>query len=167
MPIYNENESVVDQGSLVPSGSFLPPPNGWLTDADVNGDAAIAHTKVVHLHKAGTHFDLAIGGTPAAREEIVYVCNATGGATLQRVSALLNDTGTTSDVDFDLKVNGSSVLSAAVNVTNADSDRAVKDGTISTASLSEDDVVSISLAVTTSTGAQGPYAYVVISEEDA
>lgn len=167
MALFNESETVLVQGALVASGTLTTPQNGWLVNADVSSTAAITHDKVVHYHKPGSNFDLAIGATPVAREEIVYVCSAVGGATLQAFHALLNDTGTTSDVDFDLKVNGSSVLSAAVSVTNADADRAVKDGTISSSSLSQDDVVSISLAVTTSTGAQGPFAWVEISEANA
>lgn len=135
---------------------------GEVTDAAIATTTTIDADKLQHAYKPFTNFDLAIGATPVAREEIVFVAQTAG--TIRNFHCLLNDTGTSTDVDFDLKVNGSSVLSAAVNVTHSDSDRAVKDGTINSASLSADDVVSIELAVTSSTGAQGPFAWAVIEE---
>jgi len=147
---------IVGGNVTLPSGSVgneqISSNSGDILDAD----------KLQHLYKPYTNFDLAIGSTPAAREEIVFVASTAG--TIRAFHCLLNDTGTTTDVNFDLKVNGSSVLSAAVNVTNADADKAVKDGTISSAALAVDNVVSIQLAVTSSTGAQGPFAWVEIEE---
>ncbi|TWU12855.1 hypothetical protein CA54_16810 [Symmachiella macrocystis] len=121
--------------------------------------------KLQHLYKAGTSFGLAIGATPAAVERIVFV--ASGAATIRGFHALLNDTGTNTDVDFDLKVNGASVLSSVVTLTDADGDRSVSDGALSSAALVAGDVVSIELAVTTTTGAQGPFAWVEIEENAA
>lgn len=118
-----------------------------------------------HLYKPGTNFDLAIGGTPVAREEIVFVASTAG--VIRAFHCLLNDTGTSTDVDFDLKINGTTALTGVVNITHADSDGLVKDGTLSTTALSADDIVSISLAVTSSTGAQGPFAWVEIQETAA
>lgn len=118
--------------------------------------------KARHLHKPGTHFALAIGATPVAREEIVFV--AKGAASIRNFNALLNDTGTSTDVDFDLKVNGVSVLSAAVNITHGDTDRSTQTGTVTSPDLVAGDVVSIELAVTSTTGAQGPFAWVEIDE---
>lgn len=131
-------------------------------NSDVKSDAGIAVTKLKHLHKPSSNFDLAIAGTPVAREEIVFVAGGVG--TIRGFRCLLNDTGTTTDVDFDLKVNGSSVLSAVVNITNADGDMTVKTGTISSPALAVGDVVSLELIVTTSTGAQGPMAWADIDE---
>ncbi len=135
---------------------------GTVVDETISSSTDIDADKLEHLYKPGTCFALAIGGTPAAREEIVFVAQAA--ATIRGFHCLLNDTGTSTDVDFDLKVNGSSVLSAAVNITNSDTDKATQDGTVSSPSLTAGNVVSISLAVTSSTGAQGPYAWAVIEE---
>ena len=131
--------------------------------SNTSGDE-LAASKLTFNHKPGTNFNTAIGGTPATREEIVFVCKATAG-TIKGFHCLLNDTGTSTDIDFDLKVNGVSILSAVVNITNSDSDGAVSDGTISSASLSADDIVSISMAVTSSTGAQGAFAWAEIEEK--
>ena len=131
-------------------------------DEQIRANANIDADKLQHLYKVGTSFNLAIGGTPAAREEIVWV--ASGTATVRTFKCLLNDTGTSTDVDFDLKKNGATILSAAVNITNAASDRAVQTGTLSSATLVAGDVLSIELAATSTTGAQGPFAWVEVEE---
>jgi hypothetical protein len=136
--------------------------SGTVGDEQVKTDANIDADKLQHLYKVGSNFALAIGATPAAREEVVFV--ASGTASVRAFKCLLNVTGTTTDVGFDLKKNGTSILSAAVNITNAASDRAVQTGTISAASLTAGDVISLSLATTTTTGAQGPFAWVEIEE---
>lgn len=140
-------------------------PTGSVRDEQVNSSTNIDADKLQHLYKAGTNFALAIGGTPVAREEIVFTASTIG--TIRGFHCLLNDTGTTTDVSFDLKINGVTALSGVVNITQAISDRAVQDGTLSTTSLAVDDVVSISLVVTSSTGAQGPFAWVEIEETAA
>ena len=118
--------------------------------------------KLEHLYKAGTDFGLAIGGTVASEERIVFV--ASGSATIRTFNALMDATGSTGNSDFDLKVNGSSVLSAVVNIDNTDSNRTSESGTISSASLSADDVVSISVTRNSSHDGTGPYAWVDIDE---
>jgi len=137
-------------------------PDGSILDAMIDPATNIDADKLQHVHKPGTNFDLAIAATPAAREEIVFVAGTAG--TIRGFYALLNVTGSSTDVDFDLKVNGSSVLTAAINLTDATADKAVVEGTLSSVTLAADDVVSISLAVTSSTGAQGPFAWVDIEE---
>jgi hypothetical protein len=137
---------------------------------DIPNDAISASTlidndKLQHLYKAGTNFDLAIGATPVARHEIVYVADKAG--TIRNFNCLCNDTGTAASVTFDLKKNGSSVLSSVVTVTNATSDRAVVAGTITTSTIAIGDVISIELAVSSSTGMQGPFAWAVIEENGA
>lgn len=152
-------------GTLRISGGELTLPSGIVTNADISSSAAIAVEKIQHEYKQGTNFDLAIADTPLALEEIVFVADNAG--TIRGFHAILNDTGTTTDVDFDLKVNGSSVLTGTVQITNSNSDKQVLDGTLATPTFSADDVISISLAITTSTGAQGPYAWVDIEEASA
>ncbi len=139
--------------------------SGAVADRNVSNTSGdeIGVTKTIHLIKPGTNWDLAIGATPATREEIIYVCEATT-ATLRSAHFLLNDTGTTTDCDMDVLKNGTTMLSAAINITHSDADRAVKDGTLSVTSIAAGDVISVSLAVTSSTGAQGPYGWLQISE---
>jgi hypothetical protein len=138
--------------------------------SDISNDAISATTlldndKLQHLYKIFTNFDLAVTGTPVARHEIVCVVDKAG--TIRNFNALCYDTGTSASVTFDLKKNGVSVLSSVVTITNATSDRAVVAGTISTATLAIGDVLTIELAVSSSTGMQGPFAWAVIEENGA
>lgn len=136
--------------------------NDSVSNENVASDAAIGVAKQRHRHKPGTNFDLAIGATPVAREEIIYVAKNAG--TVESFHGLLNDTGTSTSVSFDLKKNGTTILSATADVTHSDADRTVKDGTISTPSFVADDVFSIALTVSSSTGAQGPFAWAEFDE---
>jgi hypothetical protein len=138
---------------------------GSVEDQHISSGTKIDADKAQHLYRAWTNFDLAIGGTPVAREEIVHVCEVAG--TIRQFAALCNDTGTAASVTFDLKKNGTTVLSSVVTITNATADRAVVDGTLSSTSVAVGDVLSIALAVSTSTGMQGPFAWCTIEENGA
>lgn len=150
------------------TGGTLVLPSASVTDEQVKtpgtGEAAIDADKLQHLHKPGTNFDLAIGATPVAREEIVFTATAPG--SIRAAHALLNDTGTTGSITIDVKVNGVSVLSATFSVTSSDTDRQTKDGTINTPALVAGDVVSISMAISAPDGS-GPFAWVEIEEDAA
>lgn len=135
---------------------------GSVSNQEVHSDAAIDASKLKHAYSAGTSFAVAIGGTPATREEIVHVANATG--TVLGFHALLNDSGSSTNIDFDLKKNGTTMLSSALNYVHGDGDRTVKDGTLSVTSFVEGDVLSVAMTVTSATGAQGPRAWVNIEE---
>jgi hypothetical protein len=126
---------------------------------------ALDADKIQPYFVKGTPFGFAIGATPTTREEIVHVATVAG--TIRGFHALLNDTGTSTGITFDLKKNGTTCLSATVSLTQADSDRSVKDGTLSVTSIAADDVLSILMTVTSSTGAQGPYAFVNLEENNA
>jgi hypothetical protein len=144
------------------TGTFVPD-SGSLTNDHIANTTDIDSDKLEHLHKRGTNFALAIGGTPAAREEIVYVCEAAT-ATVRGFHALLNVDGSSTSVTFDLKKNGTTILSGVVTITNSTGDRVVVDGTISNSALVAGDVLSIQLAVSSATGASGPYAWAEIDE---
>ena len=138
---------------------------GSVEDQHISSGTRIDADKQQHLYRASTNFDLAIGATPVAREEIVYVCEVAG--TIRQFAALCNDTGTAASVTFDLKKNGTTVLSSVVTITNATGDKAVIDGTLSGTTLAVGDILSISLAVSSSTGMQGPFAWCTIEESGA
>lgn len=138
---------------------------GTISDSQIASSAAIDADKMQHLYRVGTNFDLAIGATPVAREEVVYVAEVAG--TIRQFAAMCNETGTSASVAFDLKKNGTTVLSSTVSITNATSDRAVVDGTLSSTSVAVGDVLSIALAVSSSTGMQGPFAWATIEENGA
>lgn len=144
------------------SAGTMTVPSASISNSQVASNAAVVVTKLQHLYKADTDFGLDSDATPVAHTRTVFT--AKGAGTIRNFNCLLNDTGTSTDVDFDLLINGVSALSSAVKVTHADSDRQTKTGTLSTTALVAGDVVTIDLAVTSSTGAQGPYAWAEIDE---
>lgn len=113
-------------------------------------------SKLQHCYKHGTDFGTVIGGSPATAEKIVYV--ATNAGTVVTFGALLNVTGSNTNIAFDLKKNGTSVLASAVTITNVNTNRQVSDGTITNTSFVDEDVFSMVMTVTTNTNAAGPYA---------
>lgn len=135
---------------------------GIINNQHLKSDADIRASKMRHIHKPGCDFGLAIGETPVAEERLIYV--AKGAAIVRNFQALLADTGTATDVDFDLKKNDVSILSALPNVTHSQSDGQVVTGTLSDTTLVAGDRLSIELVVTSSTGAQGPFAWTEIEE---
>ena len=138
---------------------------GSVEDQHISSSTKIDADKAQHLYRAWTNFALAIGATPVAREEIVHVCEVAG--TIRQFGALCNDTGTSASVTFDLKKNGATVLSSVVTITNATADKAVVDGTLSSTTVAVGDILSIALAVSSSTGMQGPFAWCTIEENGA
>lgn len=149
------------KGNLSPT-SITMPANSVPNAAIPLGDP-IDSEKLEHRYKPGTDFGLAIGATPAAAHRIVFVADRSG--TVRSVSALLNDTGTSTDVEFDLLKNGVSMLSAPITITHSEDDREVLEGTLSGAgTFVAGDVLSLQLAVTSTTGAQGPYAWLDVDE---
>lgn len=143
----------------------LTPGAATVGDEQVDANRPLGVTKNKHTYSPGTNFALAIGGTPATREEIVFV--ATSAGVIRSFRATLNDRGTSTNIDFTLKKNGVSVLSAAVNFTHADADKTVKTGTLSDTAVAAGDIFSIAMTVTSATGAQGPFAEVGIAEDNA
>jgi hypothetical protein len=128
-------------------------PAAW---SDTSGDEFPAD-KAQLFTKAITNFDLAIAATPVAREEVVFVASSAG--TINKFAALLNDTGTSTNVGFVLKKNGSTLMASALDITHATSDRVVVAGSLTSSTFVAGDVFSIQLTVSASTGAQGPFAW--------
>lgn len=143
---------------------------GTLTTRDFSTDNtdALTRDQTRHLFKGFSSFAVAVGGTPATREEIVFVASAAG--TIREFKCGMEDTGSSASSTFDLKKyatggsTGSSVLSAAVTVSNADTDNTPKAGTLSSATYAAGDVFTILLTVSTSTGAAGPFAWALFDE---
>ena len=148
------------------SGVSITFDNNSIGNAPIMANAGIDASKLDHLHIQGTAFGLESTDTPATKRFVVHRARAAG--TITACEALLFDSGTTTDVDFDLLVNNSSVLSAQINVVHGTGDRVAVAGTISSGALVAGDVVECQIAtVTSSTGAQGPYMQCVIEEAHA
>jgi hypothetical protein len=118
-----------------------------------------------HLYRAWTNFDLAATATPVARVEVVYVAEVAG--TIRQFAACCYDSGTAASVTFDLLKNGVSVLSSTINIVHGTGDRVVVDGTISSATVAVGDVFTMALAVSSSTGMQGPMCWATFEENGA
>lgn len=138
---------------------------GTVVDESIASSAAIDADKMQHVYKPGTNFGFTTTGTPTSRHELVYVASQAG--TFRGFGALLLNTGSSTSITFDVKKNGTTVLSSVVTITNADGSGTVKAGTFSVTAFAADDRISIDMAVTSSTGAQGPFAFVELEENSA
>ena len=65
---------------------------GSVEDQHISSSTKVDADKQQHLYRAWTNFDLAIGGTPTTREEIVHVVEVAG--TIRQFAAMCNETGT-------------------------------------------------------------------------
>ncbi len=155
-------------GSLRIVGGELTLPSNLIINADINSDAAISSDKVLQYQKHLTDFRVNTSGFPGStRNSTVFV--ASRACTVKRFACAITDvtTGGTVDVDFDIKVNGTSILSAPLTITDANSDRQVVETTSFTpdGALTVDDHVLIELVPNDVTGSPaGPYAWVEIEE---
>jgi hypothetical protein len=131
-------------------------------NADISSGANISASKVQQHKMISSDFGLDPDDTPAAKTKLVYVAQQS--ATLTTFRAMLADTGTSTDVSFDLKKNGTTVLTATVDITNSETDNTMYAGTITTTGLSSGDVLTVELSITSSTGALGPYCEITLND---
>lgn len=114
--------------------------------------------KVQPLLYRQTDFGIDYASAPATKTKIVWV--ASGPGTVRGFHALLNVGGTASaSSTFDLKKNGTTVLSGVVTFAYTDTDAVPKDGTISVPSFVAGDVFTMVLTMSDATGASGPLAF--------
>ena len=118
-----------------------------------------------HVYRCLTNFDLAITGTPVAREELLYVCEVAG--TIRQFAGLAVVDGSAASITLDLKKNGTTCLSSPITITNATGDGVVVDGTLSVTTVAVGDRLSVALAVSSSTGMQGVTAWFSVEEGGA
>lgn len=133
-----------------------------ITKQHVSPSADLPSSCVRHIFKPSTDFGLAIGATPTAAERIIYT--ASGTATVLGFHGLVNADGSSASITMDLKKNGVSILSSAITLTNTTGDRTPVDGVLTSPTLAAGDVLSVALAVSSSTGMQGPFAWAAIEE---
>lgn len=139
--------------------------SGQVLDTHIGSSAAIDADKMQHVYKGFTNFGLEYNAAPAAKVFVAGVATQTG--TIRGFHCGCYDTGTSSSITFDLKKNGTTCLSAVVTVTNAETDRVTYDGTLTVTTLAADDVLTIHLATSSTTGMTGPYAWVDWEENAA
>lgn len=151
-------------GQIRSTNTVITVPAGAIGNEDFSSDSgrALAVEKQKHLFKVGTNLGFAIGATPTTREELVFVASTAG--TIRGFHAMLVTDGSSTSITFDLKKNGTTMLSSVITVTNTTGDGVVVDGTLSTTTFAADDRLSIAMAVSSSTGAAGPYAFIELEE---
>jgi hypothetical protein len=155
-------------GNLIVTGDFqattMTVPSASVGDGQVKANAAIATTKLQHLHKAKYEEEIATLATAGVNTLFV----ASGTATINSVTfgCYAVPTGGDKTVVFDLKKNGTTILSATITFSSSDTDRVTKTGSLSSTSLVADDwlTVDISLTGTTGTQAKGVYCHVQVDE---
>lgn len=138
---------------------------GTIKDAHISSSASIASEKQKHLAYRFTDFGQADNATPTTSRSSFYQAQGTG--TLRAFNAGLNDTGTSTSIAFDLKKNGTTVLSSSITVTHSNADRSLNAGTLSVTSFVQGDVFTVHMTVSSSTGALGPFASAVFEENTA
>lgn len=144
-------------------------PSSAVGDSSVKSDAAIQVTKTQHLIVAGTDFGIASDAAPAA-DVYKHLFTASGACTIRAFKGYLRDTGSSSDVKFNLyKVTAgtatlNSILSATINFTNADTDATPKAGSLSVTTLAAGDSLVAFMDWTSATGVLGPFAWAEIDE---
>jgi len=116
---------------------------------------ALAAAKMQHCYKVLSNLGTKVGDTPVAAEHVLFVASGSGSILIFRAGLMV--TGSATSISFDLKKNGVSVLSAPVNVTNANTNRQTVDAVVTSPSFANDDVFTVALTVSSSTGAQGPF----------
>lgn len=134
-------------------------------DQNISTSTVIDADKMQHVYRAVCNFDATHAATPASRTQIIHVAGAAG--TIRGFHCVCLDTGTSASVTFDLKKNGTTVLSGVVTITNATTDAQVQDGTISVPTFAADDYFTVVLTVSSSTGMTGAFCYADFEENAA
>lgn len=140
--------------------STLRLPPGSVTNREVSNTDGLQLTqdKLWHFTKYTERFGLAIGATPTTQEVILFQADKAGKLG-DDISAALNDSGTSTNVTFDVKKNGTTVLSSAISVVHGTGDRTQVAGAFASAAAQAyaiGDVLSCAVTATSTTGAQGP-----------
>lgn len=127
-----------------------------IVNTDIAQGAGISASKIEHSQCFYVDFGYLDADGSIATGDVTFYIPANA-ATIRRVTAFLVDTGTSTDIDFDLLVDGVTALTSQINITNATSDNTQVVGSIASASLTAGQVVKASIAtVTSNTGALGP-----------
>lgn len=139
-------------------------PAAAVTAANVKADARVETSKLQHRHSK--HHSQGSGTTAADESKPIHVVfGATGTIPSFKAGCVVANIGD-STVTFDLKKNGSSVLSAPISFSSADAAYSVKSGTISSPNVVAGDVLEVVIDATVGTGtlATGAFSETLIDE---
>jgi len=163
------DDDVVFNGSInAANATTMTHKAASVTNGDIQAAAGIDYDKLDHLVEIPVTFGFASGDTPTTKTVPVAVVGGTG--TIRYVKAWLKDTGSSTNISFDLHKGAaggasSTVLSAAIPLQNTDADATPKNGTLSSSSLADEDYLEAVMTVTSSTGATGPMMVIGYSYE--
>ena len=135
------------------AGQALP---GTFVDTDFALGAGLQASKMKHQDQKTIDFHLASNGTPVTRTVTAF--RAQGPGSLRAFAAFLTVTGTSTSVVFDVKVNGSSVLTSTITIVDTDANEQLFTTTFNAATLNSGDIVTVIMTVSSASGAQGPVA---------
>jgi len=133
-------------------------PEGSIDDDMIESGAGIQASKVVH--QIALHHVQADGSDVAAAVELVHI--ARGAGELLAVSVVADAVPAGGDKEVSVEVKKSTggaafatLLDSAVTLSSSDTDRTVKDATVASSNdYAADDVISIEVSVSGSTGSQ-------------
>lgn len=133
---------------------------GTIVNSDIATGAGIETSKMVHQHVFSIDFNLDDADTPVTTEMTFYLPSVA--STIKEVKAWLVDTGSSTNIDFDVEINGTSALTGVVNFTNSDTNQSAKSGTIATSSVTASQYLTAVMTVTSATGALGGKMQVIV-----
>lgn len=165
---------------------------GAMTQVSVTADTAMSQSKtgLTEIVTSGKTYYLKITATTAGSTDIILqACEITvtpnpcpesievilfqaskAGILDDDIFVSLFDSGTNTAITFDVKKNGSSILSAVISVVHGDGDRGIKTGTWASSAgrtYARGDVISAVISVTSAVGAYGPsLTYETLEESD-
>ena len=130
---------------------------GAMADAGISSSADVTWSKVQGQFTVVTQFGLERTATPVTKDRIVWEARAAG--VIEGVYAGLFESGSSTNIDLDFKLDGTTVMSGGpIRVVHGTGDHTVVAGTLTTTTFVAGAVFSMEITtVTSSTGAQGPY----------
>lgn len=163
MPTNVFPSDVLIQGTLTPTTINLPASS--VTNTAVAAAAGISASKLQHAHRAV----LAQGSASnaAAQTQVLHVVvGATGTVQAVKAGAVVPAVGAAT-ATVDIKKNGTTILSAPISLSSAQTARQLVSGTITVPAVAVGDVLEIVITATAGGGtlAQGLFAAVDIFED--
>lgn len=135
---------------------------GTTVDTDIAEGAGIKASKQQHRTTIVCDFNEDdTAGSIAVQDHTVF--KADGAGTIMLAKAWLVDSGTNTDIDFDVQINGVTALTAPINIVHGTGDGTSVSGTIASGTLVAGDIVTCTVeTVTNNTGATGPRVQISI-----
>ena len=162
MPTTVNTQDTRFEGTTTIAGTlvFGSSANGSIGDSQYGTSSPMALTKARHLLAHTENFGLDITATVTNEERIVfYIERAT---TLRAFKAGVRVAATTGTTSFDLKKNGTTILTGTVDITSADG-TTPESGVLASTALVAGDVMSIEMANSSGDGT-GAFAFVELDQ---